>query len=75
MTMHSVSRPFACDTTLRPIAAVGRLFEAFVDALVRHRMKRALHAMSDHLLADIGITRSEIDAAVDGFIPRHPSAR
>jgi uncharacterized protein YjiS (DUF1127 family) len=26
--------------------------------------------MSDHLLADIGTARGEIDAAVDGFVPR-----
>lgn len=51
-------------------AAIGGLLEAFVNALMRQRMKRALHQMSDRLLADIGITRSEIDAAVDGFIPR-----
>jgi uncharacterized protein YjiS (DUF1127 family) len=50
-------------------AAIGRLLEAHVNRLMRSRMKRALHAMSDHLLADIGMTRSEIDAAVDGLIP------
>jgi uncharacterized protein YjiS (DUF1127 family) len=70
MTMHSASRPLACGTHFRPLAALGRLFEAFVNALMRHRMKRVLHSMSDRLLADIGITRGEIDAAVDGFIPR-----
>jgi uncharacterized protein YjiS (DUF1127 family) len=50
-------------------AAIGRLLEACMNRLMRSRMKRALHAMSDHLLADIGVTRSEIDAAVDGLIP------
>jgi uncharacterized protein YjiS (DUF1127 family) len=52
-----------------PISAAGQLFGAFIHRLERHRMKRALHAMSDRLLADIGICRGEIDAAVDQLIP------
>jgi uncharacterized protein YjiS (DUF1127 family) len=77
MTMHVTAAPrrLVYDAALRPVAAAGRLLDGFVNALMRHRMKRVLHSMSDRLLADIGITRGEIDAAVDGFIPRHPGAR
>jgi uncharacterized protein YjiS (DUF1127 family) len=52
------------------ISTIRRLLESYVHRLARHRMKRALHAMSDGLLADIGICRSEIDTAVEGLIPR-----
>jgi uncharacterized protein YjiS (DUF1127 family) len=70
----------AFGSTVREIAATAiesprGLLETYLNRLMRARMKRAPHAMSDRLLADIGMTRGEIDAAVDGFIPHHRSAR
>jgi uncharacterized protein YjiS (DUF1127 family) len=57
------------------IEAPRRLVEVYVHRLLRRRMKRALYAMSDRLLADIGICRSEIDAAVNELIPHRRWAR
>lgn len=41
---------------------------------VRHEVRR-LSQFSDHMLADIGIARSEIDAAVRGLDLRPPRDR
>lgn len=57
------------DMVLAALKAPRRLFAVWVNRMMRQRMKRALYSMSDRLLADIGICRAEIDAAVDGFIP------
>ena len=71
---HGAFGSTARATVTAMISDVGRLFEAFINRLMRNRMKRALHAMSDRLLADIGVSRGGIDAAVDEFVPR-PSRR
>jgi len=52
---------------LRPQASgFSRLMARFNDWNLRRKARKQLHAMSDFLLADIGITRDEIDAHVDG---------
>ena len=38
-----------------------RPWQIFVDAMTRRRTYAALSALDDHLLKDIGISRSEID--------------
>ncbi len=40
----------------------------------RQRVARELHALNDHLLADIGITREDIPAAVNGTYVRQPES-
>ncbi len=40
----------------------------------RRRVARDLYALNDHLLADIGITREDIPAAVNGTYVRQPES-
>jgi uncharacterized protein YjiS (DUF1127 family) len=58
------------------IEAIGRLCHAFAIHLMRRQMRRAMHSLSDHLLRETGIRRSEIDAFVAEMIPHQaPPAR
>ena len=43
--------------------AAARMFRAFADRMRQRRTIRALRHLDDHLLADIGLLRSEIVAA------------
>lgn len=71
-------------TTVRPeVAQRPRAFAWLVsgcwDGIARHFVRRAavtrLRAFEDHLLRDIGLERSEIEAAVYGAITRSDRAR
>ena len=59
-------RPGIALAILRPIAALGRVLRA-------RRRRRAgldmLARMSPHLLADIGLRRSDLDAVMAGVVP------
>ena len=71
-------------TTVRPAAAkrpgaLSRFFVACWDAvagyLVRRSATTTLRELDDRALADIGISRSQIEAAVHGFVPLPEQAR
>jgi uncharacterized protein YjiS (DUF1127 family) len=51
---------------------------AIIAPLLRRRRRRAamadLEALSDHLLADIGLARNDIPKAVDALLTRDPAA-
>jgi uncharacterized protein YjiS (DUF1127 family) len=59
-------------TTTRPAVTLSRLFGACLDRIVRHYVDRAAIAhlceLEDAALSDIGISRSQIEAAVHGSI-------
>ncbi len=58
----------------RQASVFSRLI-AFVKAYAeRQRLARDLYALNDHLLADIGITREDIPAVVDGTYVRQPDS-
>ena len=71
-------------TTVRArVKTKGGSFAASVgacrDALVRHFLRRSalasLRELDDRALRDIGIVRSQIEAAVDGFVARPDRGR
>jgi uncharacterized protein YjiS (DUF1127 family) len=59
--------------------AFSRLFGACRDGIARYFVRRAaaasLRELDDHVLRDIGLERSQIKAAVHGFIPLSDLAR
>jgi uncharacterized protein YjiS (DUF1127 family) len=67
-TLSSIFRPAV---TYRP-GAISRLFGACLDGIARRFVRRAaiacLHELDDRELRDIGIVRSQIEAAVCGFM-------
>jgi uncharacterized protein YjiS (DUF1127 family) len=65
-------------TTARPVAAkrpgtLSRFFGACWNAVAGHLVRRSavatLRELDDRALADIGISRGQIEAAVHGFVP------
>jgi uncharacterized protein YjiS (DUF1127 family) len=58
----------APDLETKPPRAVRRLVDAVCRALEKSRRRRALQAMPDYLLKDIGISRSEIDGVVEALV-------
>jgi uncharacterized protein YjiS (DUF1127 family) len=62
-----------------PPGAFSRLFSACRDAIARYFVHRAavarLRELDDRVLRDIGLERSQIKAAVHGFIPFSDLAR
>jgi uncharacterized protein YjiS (DUF1127 family) len=60
-------------------SAFARLFSASCDAIARYFVCRAatasLRELDDRALRDIGLVRSQIDAAVHGFISAPDRAR
>jgi uncharacterized protein YjiS (DUF1127 family) len=71
-------------STLRPVltkrpGAYLRLFDTCCQAVARHFARRAaiktLSELNDYALRDIGIERSQIEAAVHGFIDLCDQAR
>lgn len=43
---------------------IGRLIGRFHDHLAHSRARQSLSALDDHMLRDLGIARSEIDAVI-----------
>ena len=66
VTLSTLIRPAVAD---RP-GMLSRLFSACLDRIARHFVHRAaiahLRGLDDHRLRDIGIERSQIEAAVRG---------
>lgn len=62
-----------------PPGTFSRLFSAWWDGIVRYFVHRAavarLRELDDRVLRDIGLERSQITAAVHGFIPFSDLAR
>jgi len=74
----------ALATIVRPAVtkranAFGQILRACCDGIARHFVRRTaiatLRELDDHALRDIGIARSQIEAAVDGFITLPDQAR
>ncbi len=47
-----------------PLSLIGRLASRLLLAMQIYRERRALQALSDHMLKDIGLSRSQIEAEV-----------
>ena len=45
----------------KPVRPLGRVLDLLLTWLERHRQRRFLQAMSDHMLHDIGLSRSDVD--------------
>lgn len=60
---------------LRGAAAVAAIWRAGAKRRARRRAIRELGALDDRTLRDIGLTRSEISAAVEGCGPARATAR
>jgi uncharacterized protein YjiS (DUF1127 family) len=74
-TLATFVRP---EVTKRP-GAFAQLFSACWDGIARYFVRRAaikrLHELDDRALRDIGLVRSQIEPAVDGFITLSDQAR
>ncbi len=74
-TLLSIIRPAV---TKRP-GAFSRLFSTGLDRIAHYFVRRAaiatLHELDDRALRDIGLARSQIEAAVCGFITLPDRAR
>jgi uncharacterized protein YjiS (DUF1127 family) len=57
------------DAAARTIEAAGRICQVFAITLLRWQMRRVLHSLSDCLLTEAGIRRSEIDTFVAELFP------
>lgn len=67
--MHSTTKKFPAATQSRHLALANLVVGALArlrQRLENHRAARRLAALDDHMLADIGLSRSEIEAAVIG---------
>jgi uncharacterized protein YjiS (DUF1127 family) len=45
----------------RPVRPLRRTFDAILTWIERHRQRRVLQAMSDHMLHDIGLSRADAE--------------
>ena len=72
-TLATIVRP---EVTQRP-GAFSRLFSAGWERIARYFVRRAaianLRELDDRALRDIGLARSQIEAAVRGFLTRRAS--
>ena len=57
------------------IEAVTALCALACVHLTRRHYKHALHALDDRMLADIGLARCDIEAAVNAAVPHRPRRR
>jgi uncharacterized protein YjiS (DUF1127 family) len=77
MTTHTITAP-ARTATAQPAAARGQIGRSWISALLRrlveterrHRERRYLREMDDHLLQDIGLRREDINRAFGHDIDR-----
>ena len=67
-TLATIVRP----AVTKRAGAFSRLFSACVDGIARYFVRRAaiasLRELDDRALRDIGLVRSQIEAAVRGFV-------
>ncbi len=70
----TLSTLFQAPATVRPGRYVWRLLHAWAGDIAHYFARRAalkrLREFNDRELRDIGLARSQIEAAVCGFIPR-----
>jgi uncharacterized protein YjiS (DUF1127 family) len=71
----TLSRASVADAFRRDVQRLARPVSRFIlEPYVRRRKRRIaiaqLRSLDDHLLADIGLTRGQIELAVDGILPR-----
>ena len=71
----SLGRASVADAFRRDLLRLARLVRRFIlEPYARRRRRRIaiaqLRSLDDHLLADIGLTRGQIELAVDGMLPR-----
>lgn len=53
---------------------VTRVFSAFARARARRQTLRALYALDDRILEDIGLSRDQVESTVDAMLSRPPVA-
>jgi uncharacterized protein YjiS (DUF1127 family) len=68
-------RASVADAFRRDLLRLARWVRRFILEPYAHRRRRRiaiaqLRSLDDHLLADIGLTRGQIELAVDGMLPR-----
>jgi uncharacterized protein YjiS (DUF1127 family) len=71
----TLGRASVADAFGRDLLRLARLVRRFMlEPYARRRRRRTaiaqLRSLDDHLLADIGLTRGQIELAVDGMLPR-----
>jgi len=72
---QALGRASVADAFRRDLLRLARLFRRFIlEPHARRRRRRIaiaqLRSLDDHLLADIGLTRGQIELAVDRMLPR-----
>ena len=72
---QALGRASVADAFRRDLLGLARLVRRFIlEPYARRRRRRIaiaqLRSLDDHLLADIGLTRGQIELAVDGMLPR-----
>jgi uncharacterized protein YjiS (DUF1127 family) len=75
LTPRGLGRAGVAPALGRDLAGLARLARRFIlEPLARRRRRRIaieqLRSLDDHLLADIGLTRGQIEPAVDGMLAR-----
>jgi hypothetical protein len=63
IALQQASRPRSSLAT-----RIQAAFRAYVARRGRYRAERSLHALSDYMLMDMGVARSEIAVAVDRLL-------
>ena len=63
-TAITATAPFGAITAHRLVSFVEATLTGFADRRAERRTKKALHALPDDILRDIGLTRSDIESAI-----------
>jgi uncharacterized protein YjiS (DUF1127 family) len=74
-TLLTIVRPAAAKRHARVLRICVACWDAMSGYFVRRTAIATLRELDDHALADIGIARSQIEAAVQGLIPLPGQAR
>jgi len=61
MRAETRERPVGIGTPQRPVRPLGRVLDVLLGWIERHRQRRLLQAMSDHMLHDMGLSRADVD--------------